>query len=163
MAKSDKVYWIGDDGDNKSVSIARKVYSRGDEIPAADVATDMLKKWEDQDLISVGEKRAPIVITNKDAVKNLEAEIRSLKADLDSLPALKRKNEELEAALEKAKSGKKADAVKNLEAAIAAKDEEISDLSAKITALDLDVQEKAALIDKLNSEIEQMTKPGGGA
>lgn len=110
-----KTYWIGDDGDNKSVLIDRKVYTRGDEIPSDKVDKDVLKAWDSEGLISVGEKRVPILVTNKGQVQKLEAEIRDLNAKLDSLPGLEKQNEELKTALEKAKTGKKADAVKGLE------------------------------------------------
>jgi predicted RNase H-like nuclease (RuvC/YqgF family) len=157
MSKEKKVYWIGDEGDNKSVLIDRKVYTRGEEIPADKVDGALLKEWLEKGLISEGDYHAPVIIKDTDAVKALESEIKGLKADLESLPALRKKNEELEKALEKAKSGKKADAIK---------------------ALEDDVKEKAALIEQqeeriveLEKQVEDLTDPskdksgdgGGGA
>lgn len=158
---TDKVFWIGDDGDNKSVLINRKVYARGEEIPAEDVPDDLLKEWQGQGLVSVGKNIAPIVVKDTESSKKYEAEIRSLKSDLDRLPGLEREIADLKKALKSSKSGKKADAVKALEADVEAKDKEINDLGAKVTELDLDVQEKVALIDKLNADIEALTNPDG--
>ena len=76
-----KAYWIGDDKDNKSVSIMRRIYVRGDEIPAKDIDKDVLDGWIADGLVSMGEKNAPIIIKDTDTIKTLEAEIKSLKAD----------------------------------------------------------------------------------
>jgi prefoldin subunit 5 len=176
----EKTFWIGDDGDNKSVKIGKGLFGRGDEIPAGDVAPELLKEWGDKGLISVGAKAAPVVIQDTETIKALEAEIRVLKTDIDRLPGLQREVTELRAALEKAKTGKKAARVKELEANAIAQNERISTLEkigqerletieklektakeneSAIDNLELDIQEKAALIDKLNNDIEALTKP----
>lgn len=176
----DKTFWIGDDGDNKSVKIGKKIYGRGDSFPAVLVAPELLKEWADKGLISVGAKSAPVVIQDTETVKARDAEIRVLKADLDRLPGLQREVTELRDALEKAKSGKKAARVKELEENAIAQNERISTLEkigqersetiedlrttasqneSAIDNLELDNQEKAALIDKLNNDIEALTKP----
>ena len=176
----EKVFWIGDDGDNKSVCIDKAIFGRGDAIPAEKVAPERLKKWESKGLISKGEKIAPVVIRDTETVKALEAEIRVLKADLDRLPGLQRDITELRDALEKAKSGKKASRVKELETNAIAQNERISTLEnigqersetidalektakeneSAIDNLELDIREKAALIAKQGKDIEDLTKP----
>lgn len=141
MAKRIVYVWIGDDGDNKSVSIDRKVYVSGSEIPVDNVDADLLATWIKCGLVSEDGKR----IVSVEATE-LEAENKALKS-----------------ALEKAKSGKKADAVKAAEK--------------RAEAAEADVKEKAALIEKhaariteLEAEVEELTKPepdaggdGGGA
>jgi hypothetical protein len=156
MGKADKVFWIGDEGDNKSVLISRKVYERGQEIPAGNVPVALLEAWEAAGLISVGENRAPVVIKDTGTTKALEAEIRSLKTDLDSLPGLQKQNEELKAALEKAKSGKKADKVKELEGNLETAMKRADDLES-------DNKEKAARIAELEVQVEELTAPEGGS
>jgi prefoldin subunit 5 len=176
----EKTFWIGDDGDNKSVKIGKGLFGRGDEIPAGDVAPELLKEWGDKGLISVGAKAAPVVIQDTETIKALEAEIRVLKTDIDRLPGLQREVTELKAALEKAKTGKKAERVKTLEAKIVDLEKDaleydvaIEDLKkaaleneSAIDNLELDIQEKAALIEKqghriteLESDLEDATKP----
>lgn len=155
-----KTFWIGDDGDNKSVLITRKVYVRGQEIPSDDVDKKVLDGWLKRGLISEGDYHAPIVV--KDAnVEALEAKVKQLKTDL-----------------EKARSGKKADNLKALEADTKAKDGHIKELEENAVAqtarikeledrlegqvkevadLKADQEEKAALIEKQAGEIKQLT------
>ena len=176
-----KVYWVGDDGDNRSVCVDRNVYVKGDEIPAEHVAQELLDEWQKKGLIAVGDKAAPVVIIDTQAVTNLKTEIDVLKRDLDRIPGLEREISELKASIEKAKSGTKAkaskakdDHIKELESNAVKQSERIKELediglecSEKIAELELDNQEKAALIDKLNADLEALTKPaddiGGGA
>lgn len=153
--RKEKTYWIGDNGDNKSVGIARKIYGRGAEIPAHEVSPELLEDWLKRGLISVGKKNAPIVIEDTEAVKNFEAEIRSLKARLDGMTALENENKKLRKALEKAKDGKKAERLKELEEYVKTKDAENADLK-------IDIEEKAALIEKQGKEIEILTSPPDG-
>ncbi len=87
---ADKVYWIGDNRDNKAVCINREVYVKGDEIPTECVAKELLDEWQKQGLIAVGDKAAPVIIIDTDAVKNLKVEIASLKRELDRIPGLER-------------------------------------------------------------------------
>ena len=170
----DKVYWIGDDGDNKSVCIKRALYVKGDEIPADGVLQEQLDEWQKSGLIAVGDSAAPVVIIDTDAVKNLKIEIVSLKRDLERIPGLEREITDLKKAAEKAKGGTKAKVVKDLKAEAKVKDDRIKSLEdeiavldtdiikglkASVTALDLDNQEKAALIDKLKSDLEGAAKP----
>ena len=157
---SDRTYWVGDDGDNKSVCIKREIYVKGDEIPADDVAKELLDEWRKDGLIAVGDTAAPVVIIDTVAVKNLKTEIASLKRDVDRIPGLEREISDLKKAAEKAKGGTKAKAVKELIDEAKVKDERIKELEAEkvhadvkikkleasVTALDLDNQEKAALI-----------------
>lgn len=145
---NEKTFWIGDDGDNKSVSINRKIYVRGDEIPANNVDQKILDDWHEKGLISRGEYAAPVVIKDTGAVQALEAEVRSLKNQVDSIPALQKKIKELEASQAKAKDGAKAKRVKELEA----ENEELKK----------DIAEKAALIDKQAADIEALTTPVEG-
>lgn len=159
---ADKVFWIGDDGDNKSVSINREIYVRGDDIPAEDVAPKLLDEWLEKGLISTGDNILPVVIKDTEAVKNLEIEIASLKRDLDRLPGLQREISELKKAADKAKSGTKVKRVKELEAQVKG----LEDVNAGI---ETDVREKAALIEQqttriteLEAEVETLTAPGGG-
>ena len=170
---ADKTYWVGDDKDNKSVGIKRKIYVKGDEIPAEDVAQELLDEWKKKGLIAVGEKSAPVVIIDTDAVKNLKIEIVSLKRDLERIPGLERTISDLEKAAEKAKGGSKAKAskakdahIKDLEENAIAQSERINKLegnsSDRIKELELDNQEKAALIDKLNADLETATEPNKG-
>lgn len=156
---SDKVYWIGDDGDNKSVSIAREIYVKGNEIPVAGVAQELLDEWKRKGLIAVGDSAAPVVIIDSDAVNGLKTEIEVLKRDVDRIPGLEREISDLKKAAGKSKGGSKAKALK-------AKDDHIKDLednaiaqSDRIKTLELDNQEKAALIDKLNADLETATAP----
>ena len=146
---SDKTYWVGDDGDYKSVCIKRAIYVKGDEIPAEDVAQEQLDKWKKNGLIAVGEKSAPVVIIDTQAVTGLKTEIASLKRDLDRIPGLEREVSDLKAAAEKAKTGVKARASK-------AKDDRIKEL-------ETDNQEKAAIIDKFNADLDEATAPGKDA
>lgn len=166
----DKVYWIGDGGDNKSVCIKRNLYVKGDEIPADDVEQELLDAWLKQGLIAVGDSAAPVVIIDSDAVKGLKTEIVSLKRDLERIPGLEREVSELKKAAEKTKGGAKAKAskakdarIKELETEKAHADEawtiKVKELEKSLTDLDLDNQEKAALIDKLKSDLEVATKP----
>ena len=152
---ADKTYWVGDDRDNKSVCIKRKVYGKGDEIPDKDVEQEQLDKWKKRGLIAVGDKAAPVVIIDTQAVMNLKTEISSLKRDLDRIPGLEREIKDLDRAAEKAKGGTKAKAVKDLKAEAKVKDDRIAEL-------ELDNQEKAALIDKLNTDLEEATAPDKG-
>jgi len=152
---SDKTYWIGDDRDNKSVCIKRGLYVKGDEIPAEDVAQELLDEWKKKGLIAVGDQAAPVVIIDTQAVTNLKIEIASLKRDVDRIPGLEREVSDLQKAAEKSKGGSKAKAAK-------AKD-------ARIKELETDNQEKAALIDKqideikgLKSDLEEATAPDKG-
>lgn len=162
----DKVYWIGDNGDNKSVCISRKIYVKGDEIPADDVTQEQLDEWQKSGLIAVGDSAAPVVIIDTDAVKNLKTEIESLKRDVDRIPGLEREVSDLKKSAEKAKGGAKAKASKAKDAHIKELETDVADRDKKLTALDLDNQEKAALIDKqikeiegLKSDLETATKP----
>ena len=158
-----KTYWVGDDKDNKSVCIKRKIYAKGDEIPADGVDQEQLDKWKKKGLIAVGEKSAPVVIIDTQAVTNLKTEIASLKRDVERIPGLEREVTDLERAAEKAKGGSKAKAVKDLKAEVVDKDNRIKVLEAekahadeawaiKIKDLETDIQEKAALIEKLNGD-----------
>ena len=177
---TDKVFWIGDDRDNKSVCINREVYVKGGEIPADDVAPELIAEWLEAGLIAVGAKAAPVVIVDTEVVKNLKTEIASLGRDVERIPGLERKIADLEKSAEKRKDGTKAKKLKELEGAVKVKDTHIKELEEnaikqsnrikeledigqerikKITALDLDNQEKAALIDKLNIDLDEATKP----
>ena len=182
---SDKVYWIGDDGDNKSALIARKVYVKGDEIPADDVPQERLDEWLEKGLIAVGDNAAPVIVKDTEGLKVLEAEVRDLKAKLDARAGLEREVTELKKLLVQAKSGKKADKakekdayIKELEGNAVKQTERINEKiksihseaeaeslekTKKIDALELDNQEKAALIDKLNVDLEAATAPDTGA
>lgn len=137
MSKEKEYVWIGDDGDNKSVSIERKVYPKDAIIPADLVGPDVLAAWEDKGLVSVDGKHIVKVTVDNAA---LDAKITELEAD----------NAKLKTALDKAKSGKKADELKKLTEAI--------------IELEQDVAEKDALIKKLEADIEEATAPdeGGG-
>ncbi len=170
---ADKTYWVGDDRDNKSVCIKRKIYGKGDEIPVGGLEQEQLDKWKKKGLIAVGEKSAPVVIIDTQAVTNLKTEIASLKRDLERIPGLEREVSDLEKAAEKAKGGAKAKAskakdahIKELEENAIAQSERIKQLegnsSDRIKELELDVQEKAVLIDKLNIELEEATVPDKG-
>ena len=170
---ADKTYWVGDDGDNKSVCIKRQIYIKGKEIPAEDVAPELLSEWKKKGLIAVGDSAAPVVIIDTQAVTNLKIEIASLKRDLDRIPGLEREVSDLKSAAEKAKSGSKAKAskvkdahIKDLEENAVKQSERIKKLefggSGRIKELELDVQEKAALIDKLNVDLEEATAPDKG-
>lgn len=152
-----KVYvWIGDDGDNKSVSIERVVYSKNAEIPVDKVDPGILATWIERGLVSEDGLR-----TVSGASPGLEAEIK----------ALKKENSTLTAALERAQKGKKADAVKALESQIKECEQVGLERGQKIDELEADVEEKAALIEKLEAEVEALTAPksesddsgGGGA
>ena len=167
---ADNTYWVGDDGDNKSVCIKRKIYVKGDEIPAEDVSQELLDEWKEKGLIAVGDSAAPVVIIDTDAVKNLKTEISALKRDLECIPGLEREVKDLKIAAEKAKGGSKAKAskakdahIKELEENAVNQSERIKKLegnsSDRIKELELDVQEKAALIDKLNADLEEATAP----
>ena len=165
-----KTYWVGDDRDNRSVHIKRKIYVKGDEIPAADVAQELLDDWKKKGLIAVGDEAAPVVIIDTQAVKNLKTEIVVLKRDLDRIPGLEREIVDLKKSAEKAKAGAKAKAskvkdahIKDLEENAIKQSERIKQLegndSDRIKELELDNQEKAALIDKLNVDLEAATAP----
>jgi hypothetical protein len=158
MAKKekDKVFWIGDNGDNKSVNIARKIYGRGDEIPAGSVPDDMLKAWEADGLISIGSFNTPVVVDGQQTIKGLEAEVRDLKVKLDMMPGLQKENGKLKDALAKAKSGKDSEAVK------AAKDEAEKAVK-RAEIAEADVEEKAALIEKQAARIAELEAPGSDA
>lgn len=153
MAK--KVYvWIGDDGDNKSVSIERAVYSKDAEIPADKVDPGILATWIERGLVSEGGIR---IVSGEAA--GLEAEIK----------ALKKENATITATLERAQKGKKADAVKTLQSQIKECEQIGIERGQKIDELESDVKEKAALIEKyeariseLEGEVETLTNPGGG-
>ena len=170
---ADNVYWVGDNHDNKSVCIKRVIYVKGDKIPAEDVAQKLLDEWKKNGLIAVGDKAAPVVIIDTDAVKNLKTEIAVLKRDLERIPGLEREITDLKKAAEKAKGGTKAKAskakdahIKELEENAIKQSERIKQLegssSDRIKELELDVQEKAALIDKLNVDLEEATAPDKG-
>ena len=155
MAKGKVYVWIGDDGDNQSVSIERKVYSKDSKIPADRVAPDVLAVWIERGLVSEDGQR---IVVSAEATE-LEAENKALKS-----------------ALEKAKSGKKATAVKELEKNAIAQSERIKELEAiglerlaAAKAAEADIEEKAALIEKhaariteLESEVEALTEPKTG-
>ncbi len=167
---SDKTYWVGDNRDNKSVCIKRKIYVKGDEIPSDDVEQERLDEWQKKGLIAVGAESAPVVIIDTDAVKNLKTEIAALKRDVDRIPGFEREIKELQQAAEKAKGGSKAKAskvkdarIKELEDEKARADEActimVKELKDSVATLKLDNQEKAALIDKLNDDLETATAP----
>ena len=177
----DKAYFIGDGKDEKSARIGRKMYLPGEEIPVDEVDKDRLKDWVDRGIVSIGSKNAPVIVKDTGAIKTLEAEVRDLKAKLDSLPGLKRQNTELKESLKKATSGKKAgelkelkdnavaqndriaklegiatersDAVKGLEADLKACKKESRD---EVDSLEADVKEKAALIEKQDARIIEL-------
>ena len=158
MAKPKVYVWIGDDGDNKSVSIERVVYSKNSEIPADKVDPSILATWIERGLVSEG----GILIVSGEAA-GLEAEIK----------ALKKENATITAALERAQKGKKAHAVKALEAQIKECEQVGLERGQKIDELESDVREKAALIEKYEAriseleaevealEVEALTEPGG--
>lgn len=146
---AEKVFWVGDNKDEKSALIAGEFYVPGQEIPADKVDKDRLDNWIEKGMVSTGKYGAPVIVKDTDAVKALEAENRNLNAKLDAMPALEKQNAELKKSLKKAQSAKKDDAVKALEA---------------------DVKEKAALIEKqaariteLEAEVETLTDPGKDA
>lgn len=188
---TEKVYWIGDNKDEKSALIGKTFYLPGDVIPADEVESSRLENWKTKGLVSGGVYSPPVVIKDKETVKRLETEVKELKAKLDAMPALVNQNAELKAevakasglkheitetkaALEQARSGKKAEKLKALETHIKELEENaargLSALEVRIKeiedigdALKLDNQEKAALIDKLNSDIEALTNPDSDA
>ena len=137
---STPTYWIGDDGDFKSVAIDGKVYQRGDKIPVGNVPETVLDKWRKKGVIS-GEKAAPIVIKDAAAIKALEVELERLKVTAARVPGLEKYLANVAAERDKAQSGKKA---------------------ARLKALELDNQEKLALIEKLlaeNAELKATKAP----
>ena len=144
MADKEKITWAGDNGDNKCAKISGEVRSPGYEFTSDDVPADVLDDWKAKGLVTVGANSAPVVIKDTDATDKLDAEIARLKTDLEGLSALRKKNEELEKVLDKAKSGKKAEALKTLES--------------KLKECEQDVQEKDALIKKQAEEIEGLKK-----
>ena len=171
----EKVFWIGDDGDNKSVCIDKTIFGRGDAIPAGDVTPERIKEWESKGLISRGDKIAPVVVRDTETVKALEAEIEKLKADLESLPklysaivslesdveslpGLRREKKELQAALEKSKSGKKADKLKEMDERIKSKDKDLMECHNLTSEIEQDVAEKDALIKKQIERINELEK-----
>ena len=158
MADKKKTYWIGDDGDNKSVCINRTVFGRGDAIPVEDVQPDTIKEWEGKGLISIGENVIPVVVRDTEAVKKLEEEIRILKGKLEPVPALIREKGDLEKALEKARSGKKADKLKEIGSRLKECEAVGLKRGESIDELEQDVQEKDALIKKQAEEIEGLEK-----
>ena len=136
MSKGKVYVWIGDDGDNKSVSIERKVYSRDSEIPADKVAPDVLAAWIKSGLVSEAGQRLVSVEATE-----LEAENKALRKEL-----------------EKAKSGKKAGAVKELEKNAIAQSERIKELE------DIGL-ERGHKIDELETDPKSdggNAGPGGG-
>ena len=168
MAKRKVYVWIGDDGDNQSVCIGRKVYTKGKVIPAGDADPGVLAAWIKSGLVSEDGQRIVSVVDTE-----LHAEVKALKKD----------NANLKGSLDKARSGNKAKSVKALEAdvdkaveraeAAEAKVEECEkvglDRGAKIDELEADVEEKAALIEKhaeriteLEAEVEALTEPSTG-
>ena len=176
MGKKETWTWIGDDGNNKAVCISKKIYSKGDEIPAEEVSEERRNKWLDNGLASDGDRNKVTVTKDSKAVKHLETEIKSLKAALDCVPGKDREIAELNRALEKVQKGAKAGKLKGLEAENAdlkenaiRQTEHIKNIEdgsqesrTRIEELELDNQEKVALIEKLNKGLEEATAPGGG-
>jgi hypothetical protein len=154
----EKVFWIGDDADNKCVKVGQKLYERGQEIPAKDVSEfisdDMLKSWAEKGLVSIGANTAPVVIKDEDGIKRLEAEVRSLKADNDRMPGLEKELADTKAALARIQDGAKAKKLKELEAALKEKEE-------RIATLEAEGKEKDELNVKQAAEIEELKKASG--
>ena len=153
---ADKTYWVGDDRDYKSVCIKRVIYVKGDEIPADDVAQELLDKWQKNGLIAVGDSAAPVVIVDTQAVTNLKTEIASLTRETDRIPGLEREVKDLKTAAEKAKGGSKAKAAKAKDDRIKELEENAVEGGDRIEELELDVKEKAALIEKQGKEIKDL-------
>ena len=137
MVTAEKAYWLGDDGDNKSVLIGRKIYTRGQEIPRGGIPTSRFDEWVKLGLISVGEYRQPVFVKDTDGIAARNLKIKQLEADLEVIPALRDEISSLEKSLKTSKGAKKGKELKALEA---------------------DVKEKAALIEKLTAENAELTE-----
>lgn len=176
---SEKVYWIGDNKDEKSALIGKTFYLPGDVIPGDEVESSRLKDWKDRGLVSGGVNSPPVIIKDKEEVKRLETEARELKVKLEAMPALvnqnaemkaeiakmsglNHENSELKTALEKAKSGKKADKLKELEQDVAEKDALIKKQIEQIAELEKDLEDATAPahIDEVDAGDD--TVPEGG-
>ena len=155
---ADKTYWVGDDKDNKSVCIERKIYGKGDEIPVGGLEQEQLDKWKKKGLIAVGDSAAPVVIIDTQAVTNLKTEIASLKRDVDRIPGLEREISDLEKAAEKAKGGAKAKASKAKDAHIKELEENAVKQSERIKELEDIGQERVKRI----KDLEEATAPDKG-
>lgn len=131
MAMEQRWFWVG----VGQPRIDGEPVRHGEEIDPKKVHPATWDVWVKEG--SVSNANLPVKIKEKDP--KAEAALR------DKLKEAEAENKRLATALEKARTGKKADRIKELEA--------------RVAELEADVAEKAALIEKLNADPEAATAP----